>query len=295
MTDFYKSSFGDLQLWISRLSTTGGRTQVVHDLSIGDDYVVEDKGAALVKARATVMFDWMRDDDLAPIDRARRLLATVDAKPRFFRHPLAGTFLARVGPFEYEINEHGVISADVEFTQITDILAIADAAGSGIPASGEGAVSEAAEALNLELESIGITSTLPADAATAADSWAASEDLNPRDVLTQTGSLTEQLGTQAGELEDDIDAWEAFKTTVLLAEAVRSAAEAATADTAQTFVIKIGTSVALRALLAANYGADEVDLRYTQAMQLNDIANPASLELGQELILPQPTPKRRSA
>lgn len=295
MPDFYKSSFGDLRLWLSTVTTDKSRTLVVHEMSAGDDYVVQDRGRAPLKSTFSVLFDLMAGDDIEPLDRARRLSALVDGKPRLLSHPIEGTYLARVGPFNIDIDENGVITANVEFIAVAESIAVAPAGAGGIPAAGAGAVAQAADAYILELEGIGESGSLGTDAAAAADSWAAAADPNPRDVLAQTGSLTEDLGTQADDLDDDLAKWQAFKQTVLLSDAVRAAAEASTSDTTSTFVLKVGSTVALRALLAGVYGADECDVQYARALLLNDISNPAWLELGTELVLPMPTTPARSA
>lgn len=295
MADFYRSSFGDLPLWISRIYTDKSRSQVIHELSAGDDYVVQDRGQAPLKSRVTILFDWMNGDDLAPLDRLRKFTALVDDKPRLFTHPVEGTFPARVGSWNYDVDSNGVISGEAELIRVGDVVAVSPAGAGSLPAAGGGAVAAAADALDIELEGIGQPSVLPAQAAAAVDGWAAQGTPNPRDVLAQTGSLTEQLGTQAAGFEADLSDWAAFKSTILLAEAVRAAAESATADTASTFVVKIGSTIALRALVASIYGADEADRRYEQAMQLNDIANPAWIEPGTELVLPQSPPPPRTA
>lgn len=295
MPDFYKSSWGDLRLWISRLSTDKSRSQVVHEASEGDGYVVQDRGRAPLRARATILFDWMVGEDLAPLERLRKFNASVDGDARFLSHPVEGSYLARIGDWKYDIDESGVITGEAEFIAVAETVAVAEVGAGGIPASGEGAVADAAAALEVELADIGESSTLPSECATAADSWAASDEPNAREIIAQTGSLTAQLGDRASTYEDDIELWPAYAATVLLSESVRSAADAATADTAQTFVMKIGTSVALRALLASVYGAAEVEAQYTRAMQLNDISNPAWLELGAEIVLALPAAPARSA
>lgn len=294
MTDYYRSSFGGLQLWLNKLSTDRGRTQVVHELSSGDDYVVQDRGRVPQRARGTAMFDWMDGDAIEPLDRLRALQALVDEKPRILSHPVSGSFLARVAAFTEEVDERGVITAELEFIPVSAIAAVAPAAAGGIPATGQGAVQAAAAALAFELEDAGIDSTLPDDAIAAVNSWSDTDLIDPRTVITQTGSLTSQLGAQADELDGDIALWSAFKATVNLAEAVRTAAQAATALSAQNFAMLVGGPVALRAILASVYSAEEADFRYDEVLQLNDIANPAWIEPGTQLLLPLPTPSARS-
>ena len=295
-SDLYQSSFGGVQLWLSRISTTRSRSLVKHSPSAGDDHTVQDRGRELTEARASVLLDWMDGDDLSPTDRLRKLLALVDDKPRLFSHPIEGSFLARVGPFTYDIDAaSGTISAELEFTPVQSIDAVAPVGGGMIPATGVGAVSMAAEALAFELEDSGLpASTIPAAAVAAADGWATSDSVNPRDVLAQTGSLSQQLGDQADSLDGDIELWSAFKATIVLAATVRAVAEDATAETAQTFVMKLGAPVALRALLASLYPAEDADAYYERVMWLNDIASPAWVDPGTLLTMPLPSTQPRN-
>ena len=291
---FYKSSFGDLRLWLSKISTDRSRTQVVHELSSGDEHVVQDRGRGPVRARCTVMFARMKDDDMEPLDRLHALQAIVDDKPRVFSHPSSGSYLARIGPFTEEIDEFGVISAEIEVIQVAPIEAVAPAGAGSIPATGAGAVDAAVAAFRAELADIELESTTPDEVAAAVDRWTSGDAVNTRDVLTQVGSLTSTLGTQADAFDADLELWSAYKATVLLAEAVRAAADSATADTAQTFTMLIAAPVALRAVLASVYSAEETDARYDQALALNDIASPAWLEPGTQLVLPQIVAQARS-
>lgn len=292
---YYKASFGGLRLWMSKISTDKSRTQVVHDPSAGDQHTVQDRGRVALRTTATLLFDYMIGDNLEPIDRLQTFKSLIDDKSRMLTHPIEGSFQARVGAFNYDIDENGVISAEVGFTAVSDIQPVSLAGAGGIPASGDGAVQAAADTLTAELAAIGQTSTLPQEAAEASDAWNAADDINPRDVLAQTGSLTSQLGTLATAFQDSADTWAAFKATVLLSDAVLAAALAVTADTSQTFSLLVGTTIALRALVASIYGADEADQRYQQAMALNDIPSPAWLEPGTQLTLPTPTARARAA
>lgn len=292
---FYGSRYGATRLFISRLTTTKSRTQVVHELSSGDDHVVQDRGREIVRARAELLFDWMRGDTLTPLDRLNEFKSQVDDEPHIFQHPIEGSFSARVAEFEYVIEGSGPITATCEFIAISEIVDVLPAGAAAIPATGIGAVDSASEKYEDEYAELGLNDIGLGDTSRhTVDAWDASDDVNPRQIFVDTGSLTQQLGDQSSQLEDDIEMWEAFKSTLLLADAVRRAAEAATSDTPTTFAFKSTAPVALRALLASIYGASEVDERYVQAMRLNDIATPALLDVGAELQLPTPTPRARN-
>lgn len=286
--ELYETSFGSVRLYVSRLSTPIGRSIVVHDPSTGDEHTIQDRGRVLATASVTLLFDWMTFDDLSPLDRLKALRNEIDDRPRIFRHPIEGSYLARIGAFDVEIDEHGVISATCEIYPAGDILTTDPAKAGMITASGVGAVSAAAMLTQAEYDALGLGGgDLPARCASTVDAWAASPDTSPRNVLVQTGALADELGTMSGSLDNSLDTWAAFKATIMLAEAVRAAADLAMSDAAATFVMRIGSAVALRSLLASLYGADDAQARYDAVLLLNDIATPALLPPGTVLSLPQ--------
>lgn len=285
---FYASSYGNVRLWISRLSTRGGRQLVVHEASAGNEHIVQDRGDEVVVTSATLLFDYMAGDTLGPLERMQQLRALRDGKPHVLTHPTRGSFRALIGPFTEEIDSNGTITAEVEFTAADALDSVIPAGSSSIPASGEGLVDAAAEALSAELAELEIVDAgIASSAMTSASTWTASEDLNPREVLAETGQYTDQLGQQAESLQSDLDHWEAFKRTVLLADAVRTAAESVTSDTAMSTIFRVGAPTALRTLLASEYGAEQADYYFQQVMRLNDIATPGLIEEGTMLQLPR--------
>lgn len=294
-SQFYKSSYGSVRLWISRLSTDKTRTLVVHEPTTGDDHIVQDRGRVPLRARATLLFDWMSGDTQTPLERFNEFRALVDEESHVFTHPAEGSFQARVGSFTYEIDASGVITAEVEFVAVTAVTDIISAGAGSIPPSGDGAVDAAALKYDEEFRELGIDDVgLGTAAREAVDSWSASDVVDPRSVYVDTGMLTSRLGEQASAYEDDLEAWPMYVATLLLSDAVRVAAASATADTASTFSVKIASAVALRALLAAEYGADEVPLRYDQIMLLNDISDPLLLTVGSEYQFPSHPPRARN-
>jgi hypothetical protein len=293
---FYESAYGDVRLFLTKISTDRSRDLVVHPLSTGNEYVVQDRGTtAGQRARCTVLFARMPGDELSPLERCRRLQAVVDDKPRIFRHPSSGSYLARIGPFTEDIDEHGIITAELEVVRIAPIAAVSDAGAGTIPATGEGAVDAAADELAAELADVDIDSLLPLEAKAAVTDWTSTDKVDTRKVLTQVGSLTAKAGAQADALEGDIGLWQAFKSTVLLAQSIRDAAEAATSGSLSTFLLRIASPVALRAVLASVYGADEADARYDEVLALNDLVSPAWIDPGTDLVMPQLTSLARSA
>jgi hypothetical protein len=295
-SNYYRSSYGAVRLWISKLTTDKSRTQVVHEMASGDDFVVQDRGQGCLRATGTVLFDYMRGDTLSPKDRLDEFKAIVqEAGPHVFTHPNEGSFDASIGRCTYDIDDSGNLIAEVEFIASGPVKDTIPAGASSIPASGAGLVDAAADALTAEFLEIGVDDEGVGRATKdAADGWVSATTVSPRDVLVQTGAFSTQLSAQSAQLEDDIEQWQAFKSTLLLADSVRVAAESATSDTASTFIVRLGAAVPLRSFLASEYGADEADLRYEQVMALNDIATPALIEAGSELQLPSQSPRSRN-
>lgn len=290
---FYLSSWADLRIWASEIETERGRDQVEHELSTGDVHPIQDRGQAMIRSRITFLFDWMVGEDISPDDRLKAFIATLDEKPRIFRHPIEGSFSARIKGFVYRVSGRS-ITGNGEIVPAGVVTAISPAGVDGIPAAGAGAVDAAATAAEIEFSEVAVPTAIPAAARIAADKWASDENPNPRVILAETGSLTSQLGELADTLDSNLAKWQAFKATIMLADAIRSAADTITSDAPSTFVIRIANAVALRSLVSSLYGADEADLRYRQVMQLNDVPNPAWLEPGTELVMPAIAPRGRS-
>ena len=285
-TGFYASSFGTVRIFCSRLSTTEGRNLVVHEMSGGANHVVQDMGARVVVASATLLFDYMNGDTVSPKARLEEFRALVGTE-QVLTHPLNGSYNARVGPFTPEVDEHGSITATVEFTATQIVNDVVPAGAASIPASGEGAVEAAATLMRTELAELELSDDgLSASAEASVNGWNMAETSDPRVVLADTGTYTEKLGRQADTLSGDLDKYSAFKATVLFADAVRSAAAAVSSGIDQTFVYRVAVPTALRTILAAEFGAEAVDYFYGLTMKLNDIVTPGLLPEGTTLALP---------
>lgn len=291
---YVQATWGRLTLWVAKLEGDGSRSLVVHDPSRGDDHAVDDRGSRAERTRLSLLFDDMTGEAEAPIVRFNRLRSQVKAlssmsTPPIFQHPLGEVFPARVGEFTYAIDEHSNVSdVVIEFYPDGDVQAVSPAGAGVAGISGEGAVSQAADDLDAAVSAAGLDAvTVTADARAAQSSWTAGETVPTRQVLVDTADLTEQLATMIDELglEDDLELWDVYLATIMLADAVRSAAIAATSEVPSVFVFQVAQPVALFALMALLYGGAEAEDRARQAEELNDIRTPGWLEPG-PLLLP---------
>lgn len=292
---FYESSFGGVRIWCSRISTVNGRRLVVHDPSSGDEHPVQDRGLETRIATASLLFDEMEGTTDTPKQRFDRFCELVElGEPQIFTHPLRGSYLARVGRFDHEIDEYSCISAEVEFVPEDRVPPVSVASDGTSAAAGEDSVIGAADLADVELEAIGISTPVTSKARTAAAAWS-ELDVTARRVLVDVAQTTEEIATEIDrlQLEASLDHWRAYRAMLLLSEAIVNAGRAATSDVARVMTVRVGRAISLRAFLASVFGARDVDVRYRQALSLNDIRTPAWLEPGIELRLPLITTQPR--
>lgn len=293
---FYEASFGGVRLWISNIQTSGaGRGLVVHEPSAGPAFGLSDRGPDLLVSRCSLLFDDMLGEGVSAAERFREFKGQIDDKPRVFRHPLQGSFVARISELTYTIDPTG-ISAECTITQDTSFPAVSESGPGGALATGQGAVAASAAAARAQYKEIGLDTSVIDETEATVDGWnATATPVNPKDVVSKTSSLSTRLTDVASSLEDDLEAWSSFTATMLLVEDLRAASEASIADTASTFAMQLGTPIAARALVASIYGADEAEARYEQFLRLNTISNPLSLAQGVRYLMPQPSPRERNA
>jgi len=139
--------------------------------------------------------------------------------------------------------------------------------------------------------SAGLFAAVSVDARVSVSAWA-SGAVSTRQILIDASRISDNIATMIdlGEFESDLQLWPAFRTAIMLGDAVRNAAIAATSETPSTFTMRVLSPVALLPLAARVYGgADALD-RTRQIEALNDIATPGWLVPGDYLL-----PTRTSA
>lgn len=294
MADFYQGSYGAVRLWMSQIQTAEGRNLMIFEPTSGNEFPVEDLGENQRAVQVDLLFDWMGGDQMSPIDRLQALRAEIDDKPRVFRHPLLGSYVARFGAFDHTVDEDSTITGHATVVREQRDAAVDSTGSSSVFASSQ-SVSVSATKARDQLTELRMDTSAIDEAEATVESWAEADDPDPRQMRAEAGSVRERLGAVASSLETDLDAYSSWAAVMQLAEDVSSAYEAATSDTAETFVMRLGEPVAARALLASVYGADEADQRYEQFIRLNDVDNPLRLVRNAEYLMPPKTPKGRTS
>ena len=142
--ELFVCSWGDIQLFASRLEWDAGETQVVHDLAAGDLHPVQRRGSRIRKATTQLMFDDFEGAQETGVQAFRRFEISTKER-RIFTHPMDGSFFAVIGEFKPSMDEHSVITASCEFIPDGVFAPVAPAGAGTAAAAGETSVTAAAD------------------------------------------------------------------------------------------------------------------------------------------------------
>lgn len=296
-TELYTITWGRVRLWCSRVSTDNSRTVVVHELATGDDHPTSDRGRAARVVTCEILFDDMPGEQLGPLDRFLAFKSQVDSgAEELFTHPVDGPYFAKVRECRYDVDEDSNITgATVEFVASSPVTAVLKPGLAASPSAGVDLVRARADELLDDLaalETPALETDLPTRAAETVAAWTEDPDAIPtRDVIVQLSQLSSELADLVAVLEGDLALWDAYKGAILLGEAIRSAAIAATSSAAaRVFFVRIVVPTSVLALVASTYGGAEAELRERQVRDLNDLRTPGGLiAAGTELVMPMPS------
>ncbi len=297
MADFFDITWGRIRLLCSNLTTDNGRTQVVHELTSGDDHPIQDRGSVPRKVTCALLFIQQPDEPSPPEDRFEQFLDQVDrGDVELFTHPINGSYLVHVSDFTYDIDEDGnITNASCVFIRAGEIQDLYPATIGAASLTGIDSVGVRADALSDALADFEIESTIPADAIASSTSWLESPDVPIRDVLVDVAQTSTALNDliEVEQLAGDLTLWPAYQATILLGAAYREAAIAATSETPSLFFMLIGTPTSVLGLCARVYGGAEAVDRDRQVRALNDLRSPGGLiEAGTYLAMPAPSSRR---
>lgn len=175
-------------------------------------------------------------------------------------------------------------------TAIASAVAVATAAAS--VSAEAAAIADASIALAAAASSdaaAGLFATTTIDARVAVASWSAG-DVPIRQVQIDSARILDNIATciDTGGMENDLGLWGAYRSLVLLGDAVRQAADVATSETASVFVMRVTVPTALLPLAARVYGGAQAQDRARQISALNDISTAGWLPPGDYLMPTRP-------
>jgi hypothetical protein len=137
----------------------------------------------------------------------------------------------------------------------------------------------------------GLFTATTIDARIAVANWSEGE-ISTRQIMIDAARISTNIATmiEVGGLELDLALWPAFRAAIMLGDAVRAAAVAATSEVPSVFVMRIQERTALLPLAARVYGGAEAIDRARQIAALNDISTPGWLSPGDYLVPTRLTP-----
>jgi hypothetical protein len=229
-------------------------------------------------------------------DRWRAFRDAVDAGTEaIFVHPLLGSFLAVVGAVSESYgSDTDSLTVSAEFLPTEPFESVADVGAGVVPVAGPEAIAVIAAEAATALEEAGFTGddsaelrSLPTETSGLAETWSATDDLDPRRVLLEVSSHVSRIDAFIADVELwDLEFWEAFRSFMLLRDRIASVAESYAAETENTFEYRVESPVPLLSLCARIYGAFEAHKRARQVANANDLRSTIILEAGTVLKMP---------
>lgn len=286
MSALLQGSYGGLRLFFTNIRRAVGRTLVPHSPAQGSGYVIQDRGDELGAIDFTLCFcPIVGEEDF----RARydRFLALKTQGPQILIHPIQGSLRALIGSTSEEIDGPELITVTGQFLPTEPPVAVTPVGSGAAPIAGVETVSLSAEELRDLLDELGIDSTVPDDAIDAVTGWSDAEAPDARQVLLEHASQAAAIDTLVEDegMTDDLDQWPAFRAAMLLRDALRGAAGAATQAAEQLVEVVVQAPVPLRMFLARLCGADQVDAIIEDVGRINDFGAWALVPAGTKLKL----------
>jgi hypothetical protein len=267
-----------------------GRDIVVKSPSRGDVHILQDRGLRHRTLRCDLVFV-DEPGRTAAIERFRdfQRLAN-DGEPQLFRHPIDGSYRARVSDFEYSVSaEELAVTSSCVFLADGDILTVVEPGFGAAPLAGVEEVAATASACEVELAEIRASSDVPRSTLDTVTAWTQAETPDTRAVYLEAASLSQQINEEVTRLElvTNLDRWPVYREFVNLNFQMRRAAEAVTSETSDVFEILVEAAQPLRALCAQLYGAAFAEDKARQITQLNGFRTPGLVPAGTRLKAPR--------
>jgi hypothetical protein len=286
---FLRASFGNLRLWVSSMSSSIGRTQVVQTPARGDSHGLDDRGRELERTQCEIVFCQIPSEPDHHLDRYATFKEMVaEGKPQVFTHPLHGSYRAVIGDCQVVAEGADRVVVQVDFLQLEPPIEVFEVATGATALAGPEATATAAAAADSALAEADLESDVPGEASAMVEGWEDSE-APAATVYAEAGASIRAIDDliESLQLATDLTRWPAYRAMVQLRARVRDAAAAAaqTSASLMEFVVEVPTP--LRVILATVYGADaDIEDLTRQVRELNGIRVPGLVPAGVTLKLP---------
>ena len=215
--------------------------------------------------------------------------ATQKGVTQDFVHPVTGTYQAMVEDLNFDAggDDEDTILVDCTFVEDTTEPAVFEAVGAPLDA-GTAAVRARADALDDDLQAVGLSSPIPTLGIDLAELWESSPFLTLREVNLQLATFSSQLSDAMDEFElaTTLERYPIWRSMQRLLFGVRMAAEGFRQSQPQLTVITVLRGQPLRSICAEHYGARDSQRRYDEIVRLNDIDDPSYVQENTRLRAP---------
>lgn len=297
-TILYDASYGGFPIHVMSTSDSAGRTLARHKYPHVDGADLEDMGAEPRVTRCRIIFT---GPDHYEAFRVFHDLAN-SVEPLLFTHPITGSYLAKVGPYNFDADSErrDTITVDCTFEEDTTTPAVFPV-GAGSPTlSGADDVAASAAAVSSAVIIVpgdeGTIVDLPDDsllddAMAISQSWADDGTKTLRDVTYELNTLTDRIQATMDDLavSTDLTQYPVMTALLDLSASLRRAAQAFAQVAPQLFQVTVEAPTPLLLIASQLYGAAEAPARLEELLSLNDIRNPARVERGTVLTAQAPS------
>lgn len=293
------ASYGGIEIDVVATVDTIARSIVSHTYARRDGGDLIDFGAEPRVTECRILFferspDKENPSELNHLQRYAAFCAVVArGTPQPFVHPITGQYTALVENFTSEASAEDPNTIDVSCSFVEDTTSPAVYTTRPLDA---GVAAVATEALLLDAAAVD-AGLSPSGAAISAlvDGWDAGTT-TVREVNAQMAAITQTVDDAIDEYElaTDPSKYYLYRSYQRLHYSARRAAELFKESQPQIYSVTLTADKPLRVLVAENYGALDLEARYSQIVNLNDLDDPTLIKAGTTLRVPARTNSERA-
>jgi prophage DNA circulation protein len=294
------ASYGGVDLDVLATADTIARALVQHSYPRKDGGDLVDFGAAPRVTECRICF-FEREperEDTSRLNHLQRYAAfcavVARGTPQTFVHPITGRYQALVENLYSEASGDNPNSIDVTCTFVEDTTTPATFDGGNGRPIDAGAAAVATEGALLDAYPDGPPG-LGASVADTVSSWDSASS-TVREVNAEIGAISSTIddALDSYDLATDPSKYPIYRSLQRLHYSARRAADRFREAQPRIYEITLTVPKPLRVLVAENYGADDLERRLREILDLNDVDDPTLIAAGTTLRVPARTTSERA-
>lgn len=300
-TQLVECSFGGIRIDVQSTEDAAGRVVVTHQIPHREGAPVRDQGAEPRTTRCKIIFFRVDEND-DPRERFYFFKAAVDlGKTQTFKHPITGSYKAKVGAMTWSAaaEPREVINVECTFHEDSNVPATFEEEGGTALGVGLAEVEASAAALDDSLVEVNaelgddtdlLTSDVGSDSVATVAGWeaataSADDPLTARRVNLELVALSNKISAETDRLALALypERYPIARSLSNLHHNLRRAAAVFTQESPRIIEITVLAPTNVYTLAARTYPGENAEQRAEQILNLNDIPNPARIEVGTRL------------